>query len=104
MTAKNLTSEAKAAQAAALERLTAAIGAGAVQVVIGRNGGIALKGWAEVDRAGVSDLCAYRALMHAPEMRRAVMRAEALAGTRVSAIAIATGVHSHDGGQTWSRH
>lgn len=104
MTATSLTAQQKAAQQAALDRLVDMVGAGVVQVVIGRNGGFAFKGWADADRSGVSDLCAYRALANRPELRRAVMRAESMSGTRLSAIAVATGVHSHDGGVTWSRH
>lgn len=102
MTQPNLTQTQKQAQQMALKRLQAAIGAGTVQVVIGRNGGIAFKGWA--DNGGVSDLCAYRALANTPELRRALARAEALSGTRLNPQAIAAGVHSHDGGQTWGSH
>ena len=37
-------------------------------------------------------------------LRRAVARAEALAGRKADARAIASGVHSHDGGRTWDKH
>lgn len=104
MTQPNLTQQQKTAQAAALQRLQRAIAAGTVSVIVGRNGAFALRGWADADRAGVSDLCAYRALANTPEMRRAVMRAEAMVGARLSTVAIAAGVHSHDGGATWGRH
>lgn len=102
MTQPTLTPAQKLAQQQALSRLKGALLSGAVQAVIGRNGAIAFKGW--TDNAGVSDLCAYRALANTPEMRRAVTRAEAMSGNRLSLIAVATGVHSHDGGATWSRH
>jgi hypothetical protein len=99
MTQKNLTPTAKQLQQAALKRLLAAIADGSAQVVIGRNGAIAFKGWR--DNAGVSDVCAYRALMNSPEMRKAVARAEVTGGVKLSRLAVATGVHSHDGGSSW---
>lgn len=92
----------KAKQRSALQRLIDALAAGSAGVVIGRAGGITFTGWS--DREGVSDLCAYRALSNHPTMRRAVIRAEALQGNRLDPRAIASGLHSHDGGATWSRH
>ncbi len=103
LTQPNRTPAQKDAARAALVRLQAAIGAGTVQVIVAR-GSIALRGWLAADREGISDLCAYRALANTPEMRRAVFRAEAMSGQRVDPRAIASGLHSHDGGQTWSRH
>jgi hypothetical protein len=103
-TQPTLTEQQRTAQRAALARLQAAIGAGAVSVVVSRAGAIALKGWGDADRAGVSDLCAYRELRNSPEMRRALARAEVLAGRTVDARTIAAGVHSHDGGQSWGSH
>lgn len=102
ITAPTLTQQQRAAQAAALRRLQAALGAGTVRVIVGRSGGITFAGWN--DREGVSDVCAYRALAGSAELRRAVMRAEALSGNRMDQRAIASGLHSHDGGATWSRH
>lgn len=99
-----LTEPQKALQRTALQRLDAAIAAGSVKVTIGRQGGIAFTGWAESDRSGISDLCAYRALSNSPAMRRAVLRAEAMNGNKLDPRAIASGLHSHDGGSTWSRH
>lgn len=96
------TPDAKQRQRDALKRLQAAIGAGSVSVIVGKTGGIAFKGWN--DREGVSDLCAYRALMNTPELRRALVRAEAMSGNRMDPRALASGLHSHDGGATWSRH
>jgi hypothetical protein len=103
-TQPNMTPTARAAQRSALARLQAAIGAGSVTVVVSASGAVALRGWAIADRADVTDLCAYRELRNTPEMRRAVMRAEALAGRTVDARTIAAGVHSHDGGQSWGSH
>lgn len=102
MTQPTLTEQQKQSQVKALQRLNDAIGAGTVKVIIGKAGGITFAGWQ--DREGVSDLCAYRALMNSPTMRRAVMRAEAMQGNKLDPRAIASGLHSHDGGATWSRH
>lgn len=96
------TPQTKARQRSALERLLAALAAGTVKVQVGRAGGVAFAGW--TDREGVSDLCAYRALSNRPEMRRALLRAEAMSGNRMDPRAIASGLHSHDNGATWSRH
>lgn len=103
ITNPDLTPSAKQAQRAALTRLEQQLMAGTVKVVIAR-GSIALQGWADADRSGVSDLCAYRALANSPAMRRAVLKAEAMSGQRIDPRAIASGLHSHDGGQSWSRH
>ena len=74
---------------------------GTVKVVIGRNGAIAFKGLWRSD--GVADVCAYRALSaeNSVELRRAVARAEAIAGVKVNPQQVAQGTHSHDGGATW---
>lgn len=87
----------------AARRLEKMIEAGTVTAVLGATGAVAFKGWAEQDRGGLSDVCAYRALTAAnsPALRRAIARAEALAGRKVNAQAVAAGVHSHDGGRTW---
>ncbi len=104
LTQPNMTPVQKQGPRDAIKRLESAIGAGTVRVIIGRSGGIAFSGWAEADRRGVSDLCAYRALANSPELRRATMRAEALAGRKIDPRAIASGMHSHDGGNTWGTH
>ena len=103
-TIQSLTDYQKEAQQRALGALAKALSSGAVRVKVGRNGAVAFDGWQEQDRAGLYDLCAYRRLSaeHSPELRQAVMRAEALAGVKVSARTVAAGVHSHDGGQTWN--
>lgn len=92
------------AQGRALKRLESQLEAGSASLVVGAAGSIAIKGWNE--REGLSDLCAYRRLlaMNSPQLRRAVMRAEAMSGRKVDAKAIASGMHSHDGGKTWGTH
>ena len=102
LTQHNLSEQQKLAQREALRRLQAALASGTVTVLVGARGGITFKGWQ--DNEGVSDLCAYRALSNTAEMRRAVLRAEATSGHRMDPRAIASGLHSHDGGATWSRH
>lgn len=103
-TRPNLTAQGKADMARALARLEAALSMGAANVVIGRNGAVAFTGWG--DRAGYSDVCAYRRLasQNSPELRRAVARAEAVAGRKIDARAVAAGMHSHDNGATWGTH
>lgn len=87
-----------------LDRLVELLADGDVTVVISPQGAIAFKGWTESN--GISDVCAYRALVasNSPELRRAVMRAQVTSPNRLSTNAISSGLHSHDGGQTWSRH
>ena len=87
---------------AALKKLGDMLKQGSVTVAIDRmTGALALRGWNDNDRAGLSDACTYRLMAQTWEMRQAVARAEALAGRKVSQVAIASGRHSHDGGATW---
>lgn len=101
-TSTTLTQYQKQAQSAALKRLQTLLAAGSVKVKIGAQGAVAFDGWAE--RGGLSDVCAYRRLLAAnsPELRRAVMRAEAISGRKIDGKTVAAGVHSHDGGLTWN--
>ena len=103
-TTQTLTEYQRAAQDEALRDLERALGLGTVRVQVGAQGAVAFEGWREEDRAGLYDLCAYRKLSatNSPELRQAVMRAEALAGNKVNEQTIAAGVHSHDGGKTWN--
>jgi hypothetical protein len=103
-TQKDLTPTAKQNQSKALARLDAALALGTITVTIGRTGAISFKGFQ--DNAGVSDICAYRALLSANSaaLRKAIARAEAVGGVKLNPNAIAAGVHSHDGGYTWGTH
>lgn len=87
---------------ASIGRLETALGNGDVSVVVGENGAVAFAGWENRDK--VSDVCAYRALELEGSfaLREAVARAETLSGNQVNAEAVAAGIHSHDGGRTWS--
>lgn len=107
ITAAGQTAAQKQEKAEAVSKLNAAIGAGTVNVVIDRaTGAVAFKGWKDEEKRGVSDICAYRALAAAnsPELRRAVTKAQAMGGVMVNHRAIAGGMHSHDGGNTWGKH
>ena len=68
-----------------------------------RTGAVAFTGISDEEKGGVSDACAYRLLMATGSVlaKQAIVRAEQLAGRGVSRQALTTGVHSHDGGQTW---
>lgn len=100
----DLTAESRRRQREALASLAVALGTGAVTVKVGPQGAVAFLGWG--DREGLADVCALRRLMAAndPNLRRALARAEALAGRKVDTRQIAAGVHSHDGGGTWGTH
>ena len=100
-TQKNLTPTQKSRMDAAVKRLDAALAAGTVSLVVGATGAIAFKGWQ--DKEGVADVCAYRKLLssNSAALRRALASAEARAGRSVDQRAIAAGVHSHDGGDTF---
>lgn len=89
---------------AAVARLEQQLASGAVTVKVGENGAVAFVGWK--DRDGVADVCAYRVLTVSRSfaLRQAVARAEAFAGRKVNAAAVAAGWHSHDDGATWSTH
>jgi hypothetical protein len=101
-TIRTLTPVQKAGHIEALKRLEKALALGTVRVVIGTQGAVAFNGW--TDRAGLSDVCAYRRLIGSAELRRAVARAEVISGRKVDARAVAAGHHSHDGGTTWGQH
>ena len=76
-----------------------------VKVVVDKaTGAVAFDGLNEVERGGVSDACTYRVLMATGSSlaKMAIARAEQLAGRSVNRQALAQGVHSHDGGRTFS--
>lgn len=87
----------------ALKLLEQKLTNGRVSVAISPTGAVAFVGWTSQDRDSVSDACAYRTLQSQGSwaLKQAVARAEAMSGRKVSAGAVAGGVHSHDGGKTW---
>jgi hypothetical protein len=75
-------------------------------VVDKRTGAIAFTGMTSQERGGVSDACTYRMIMAtgSASAKMAITRAEQLAGRGVNKQALTQGIHSHDGGATWSSH
>jgi hypothetical protein len=75
-------------------------------VVDKRTGAIAFDGMTPQERGGVSDACTYRLIMATGSAlaKQAIARAEQLAGRTVNRQALTAGVHSHDGGHSWSTH
>lgn len=75
-------------------------------VKVGPQGAVTFTGIPDADRSGMTDACVYRMLSRSGSAatKMAILRAEQLAGRSVSRGALTAGVHSHDGGQTWSSH
>ena len=90
----------------AVTALEAALAARKVRVKVGPQGAIAFEGWAEAQRDGVTDACAFRRIMATGTAlaRAEIAKAEALAGRSVNRQVIGQGAHSHDGGRTWHDH
>jgi hypothetical protein len=88
---------------AVIDRLVAAR---KVQVRVGPQGAVTFVGISDTDRDGITDACVYRMLSRSGSAatKMAIQRAEQIAGRAVDRKVVAHGVHSHDGGQTWSRH
>ena len=86
--------------------LSQRLASGQAKAIIGPNGAIAFAGLTELERDGVTDACAYRRLMATGSAltKQAIARAEALAGRSVNRQTVASGLHSHDSGQTWHHH
>lgn len=91
---------------AALKELEAALLSGRTKVKVGPQGAVAFDGWDGDNRRGVTDVCAYRTLSSKGSfaLKKAVAKAEALAGRKVDARAVAAGWHTHDSGLTWGKH
>ena len=83
--------------------LSAGLASGRVKAIVGRQGAIAFAGLGEDERAGVSDACAFRAIMVSGSAlaRAAIAKAEMLAGRTVDRQVVAAGVHSHTAGRSW---
>jgi hypothetical protein len=99
-------SQRKAEVVAAVEKLARGLAAGTVKPVVGKQGAIAFDGFADKDRDGVTDACAYRRVMATGSAlaKAAIARAEQMAGRSVDRTVIGRGVHSHDHGATWHDH
>jgi len=88
----------------ALSRLERYLKTGSVRVQVGPQGAIAFTGWKDKD--GLSDVCAYRlmTLQNSWTLKQAVKRAEVLSNKKINPQAIASGLHTHNNGITWSKH
>lgn len=74
-----------------------------VKIDVGPQGAVAISGWSDADRNGVTDACAYRRIMATGSTlaKLEFQRAELLAGRAIDRKVVAQGTHSHDGGQSW---
>lgn len=102
--AKQSPQQRKAEVKAAVEALDRALLRRQIKAVVGPQGAITFAGWAEEQRNGVSDACAYRAIMVSGSAlaRAEIAKAEQMAGRGVDRRVLAAGTHSHDGGVTWN--
>lgn len=88
-----------------VDNIARALVRGDVKAVVSKQGAVTFTG-ITIDRAGVTDGCVFRRIMAtgSQSAKLAIMRAEQLAGVTVNRQTVAQGVHSHDGGATWSSH
>jgi hypothetical protein len=79
------------------------IASGQVRVKIGPQGAVAFSAWADNERAGVTDACAYRRLMVTGSAlaKAKIAQAEQMAGRSINKQVVGAGIHSHDGGKSW---
>jgi hypothetical protein len=86
-----------------LDRL---IAAGQVRIKVGPQGAVTFTAWADSERDGVTDACAYRRLMVTGSAlaKAKIAQAEMMAGRSISKQVVGQGAHSHDGGATWHDH
>lgn len=89
--------------AASIDKL---LGAKKVTAKVGPQGAVTFTGIPDDVRDGMTDACIYRTITRtgSAAAKMAIQRAEQLAGRAVDRKTVALGVHSHDGGQTWSTH
>jgi hypothetical protein len=75
-------------------------------VIDKKTGAITFAGLDPNLRDDVTDACIYRRIMvtGGALAKAKIAQAEALAGRTVNKQALANGVHSHDGGQSWGSH
>jgi len=99
-------SDRKAEVLKTVEAVRKGLVSGSIKPKIGPQGAIAFEGLFAIDRNDVTDACIYRRLMATGSALALaeIAKAERLAGRSVNRQAIATGAHSHDGGNTWHNH
>jgi len=99
---KNQTLEQRKSEVrATVDNLAQQIARRKVQLKVGPQGAIAFVG--DWQRNGVSDACAYRRLLVQGNalVRAEIAKAERIAGRSVNLQVVGSGIHSHDGGDTW---
>lgn len=86
-----------------VEKFNAGLASKSVRAVVGKNGAITFTGLSDSERDGVTDACVYRQIMVSGTAlaKQAIHSAELRAGRSVDKSVLATGTHSHDGGQSW---
>jgi hypothetical protein len=89
----------------AVERLAKALASGRARAVVGPQGAITFTGAEFLGEYRVTDNCAFRRVMATGSAlaRNAIAKAEMMAGRAIDRKVVASGVHSHTGGATWSR-
>lgn len=99
-------SERKAEVRKSVANLDRLLTSGKVRVTVGPQGAVAFSAWADNERDGVTDACAYRQIMATGSAlaRAAIARAEQMQGRSINRQVVGHGVHSHDGGRTWHDH
>ena len=85
------------------EQVDKMLAAGRVGVKVGPQGAVTFTGIPEDVRDGMTDACVYRAIMArgSHQAKMAIAKAERLAGRVVDKKVVASGLHSHDGGNSW---
>jgi hypothetical protein len=82
------------------------LAAGQVRVKVGPQGAVTFTAWADNERDGVTDACAYRQIMATGSAlaKMKIAQAEQMSGRSISRQVVGQGAHSHDGGATWHDH
>lgn len=88
-----------------VETVEQGLARGRIKAVVGKTGGITFTGLTVQERDDVTDACVYRAIMRTGSAlaRHMIVKAEQFAGRTVDQKAVAQGIHSHDGGETWGK-
>lgn len=99
-------SERKEEVKKAVTQLDRLIQAGQVRVKVGPQGAVAFSAWADNERDGVTDACAYRRLMATGTAlaKAKIAQAEQMSGRSINRQVVGQGAHSHDGGHSWHDH
>lgn len=74
-----------------------------IKVVVSPLGAVAFSGISEEEKDGVTDACVYRRIMVSgpATVKAAIERAAMMQGRAIKKEVVNSGVHSHDGGQSW---